>query len=202
MNLGVLLLVSGRVDEGIAQTSRAIELDPLTLRYRGFQGQLLIRVRRYEEAIAALQQVIELEPSFFGWHQSLALAYQLNGQTEEARAALAVSRRLIGEEIRLRSVAPFAYVYATVGEAQTTREMLARIEASAADLEIVPVDAGFAYAALGDRDAAFRWLEAALGERNRELLFLQTHPGFDPLRPDPRFAELLRRTRSQSGGPV
>jgi len=49
------------------------------------------------------------------------------------------------------------------------------------------------YAALRERDEAFRWLEAAYLERAALLLMLKTDPGFDDLRPDPRFQDLLRR---------
>jgi tetratricopeptide (TPR) repeat protein len=47
------------------------------------------------------------------------------------------------------------------------------------------------YAALGDRDQAMAWLEKGYEERFNPGVLLR--PGFDPLRSDPRFQNLLRR---------
>jgi pentatricopeptide repeat protein len=50
-----------------------------------------------------------------------------------------------------------------------------------------------AYLGLGDTDQAFYWLEQAYREQSNILQFLKTHPFFDPIRGDPRFADLVRR---------
>jgi hypothetical protein len=49
------------------------------------------------------------------------------------------------------------------------------------------------HASLGDTDEAFRWLDAAMEEGATGLVFLRVHPRLDPVRHDPRFAELVRR---------
>jgi len=49
------------------------------------------------------------------------------------------------------------------------------------------------YADLGDKERAFQWLDTAYRERDFLLLGLATQFQFDPLRSDPRFAELLRK---------
>jgi pentatricopeptide repeat protein len=50
-----------------------------------------------------------------------------------------------------------------------------------------------AYLGLGDNERAFYWLQEAFKEKSNMLQFLKTHPYFDPLRGDPRFADLQRR---------
>ena len=50
-----------------------------------------------------------------------------------------------------------------------------------------------AYLGLGDNEQTFYWLEQAYKERSNILQFLKSHPYFDPVRSDPRFAELVRR---------
>ena len=49
------------------------------------------------------------------------------------------------------------------------------------------------YAGLEDKDQAFIWLEKAYEERFNRLAYLKVEPLWDPLRSDPRFADLLRR---------
>jgi hypothetical protein len=47
------------------------------------------------------------------------------------------------------------------------------------------------YVSLGDSGQAMSWLERSYEERFNPGALLR--PGFDPLRPDPRFQDLLRR---------
>ena len=49
------------------------------------------------------------------------------------------------------------------------------------------------YAGLEDRDKAFKWLEKACEERFNRLAYANVEALWDPLRSDPRFAELIRR---------
>ena len=48
---------------------------------------------------------------------------------------------------------------------------------------------------LGQKDKAFEWLEKAYQERSGRLVYLGVERAFDPLRSDPRFADLVRRIR-------
>jgi hypothetical protein len=46
---------------------------------------------------------------------------------------------------------------------------------------------------LGDKERAFKWLDVAYQERDLGLLSLKTDFLLDPLRPDPRLAEVVRK---------
>jgi hypothetical protein len=50
-----------------------------------------------------------------------------------------------------------------------------------------------AYLGLGDNEQSIAWLERAYQEQSMILQFLKVHPFLDPLRDDPRFADLVRR---------
>ncbi len=58
---------------------------------------------------------------------------------------------------------------------------------------IDPLNVAYVYAALGEADAAFEWLEKAYERRQMGLTLMRADPRSDPLRSDPRFADLLRR---------
>jgi len=50
------------------------------------------------------------------------------------------------------------------------------------------------FAQIGDVDTALMWLERAVDDHTRDLIYLNVEPAFDSLRPDPRFQQLVRRT--------
>jgi hypothetical protein len=49
------------------------------------------------------------------------------------------------------------------------------------------------YADAGDKEQAFQWLNKAYEERDANIVGLKTDFLLDPLRSDPRFAELVRK---------
>jgi TolB-like protein/DNA-binding winged helix-turn-helix (wHTH) protein len=59
------------------------------------------------------------------------------------------------------------------------------------DMPVVPM--AFTYASLGNRDQAFAWLDKAVERRNWMIIYLKRDKVWDPLRSDPRYADLLRR---------
>jgi len=59
------------------------------------------------------------------------------------------------------------------------------------DWSVVPM--AFTYSSLGNRDRAFAWLNKAVEQRNWCIIYLKYDNVWDPLRPDPRFKDLLRR---------
>lgn len=48
------------------------------------------------------------------------------------------------------------------------------------------------YAGLGDDNEAFEWLGKSCRQRESGMAWMKVHPGFDRLRSDPRFVEVLR----------
>jgi hypothetical protein len=60
-------------------------------------------------------------------------------------------------------------------------------------VQVAPYDMAMIHAALDDKERAFVWLEKVYEDRGLWLTLLRTDPTLDSLRPDPRFAELLRR---------
>jgi hypothetical protein len=72
-----------------------------------------------------------------------------------------------------------------------------RLETRLAAGEDVPLlDLAAARAGTGDKDGAFRALEAAVARNDRGLVLLSRDPVWDGLRSDPRFADIARRSRS------
>lgn len=58
---------------------------------------------------------------------------------------------------------------------------------------VPPYEIGMVYLGLGQKDRAFEFFEKAFEERSGWMAYLKVDPRLDPVRSDPRFADLLRR---------
>jgi hypothetical protein len=58
---------------------------------------------------------------------------------------------------------------------------------------VSPYFFALAHVGMGENGSAFAWLEQAYQERSGWLVNLNIDPALDPLRSDPRFADLLQR---------
>jgi hypothetical protein len=79
------------------------------------------------------------------------------------------------------------------GQKDQARAMLGRMERLSASRYVTPYGIALVHDGLGDADAAFQWLERAVGDRAHWLVWLSLDPRFADLRGDARFAGLLRR---------
>jgi predicted nucleic acid-binding protein len=81
------------------------------------------------------------------------------------------------------------------GRPEEARALLGELESRRRERYVTPVAMVMLYAALGDTEAAFAWLDRAYDERRGWLAYLNVEPMLDGLRGDPRFRRLLERMR-------
>ena len=91
------------------------------------------------------------------------------------------------------SLALLGYAHARLGERNQALRMLEQLEAASKERYTPAFCFAVVYAGLGEKDQAFTWLEKAYEERTSRLGYLKVEPLWDPLRSDPRFADLVRR---------
>jgi len=142
-------------------------------------------------AIEALRKVVEIEPKFGQAHIKLGFSYAHAGMPQEALHEMERTRELMGDNIE--TLICRGYVYAVVGKADEARGILREVLALASREGIKPYRVADIYAALGDREQAFAWLEKAYEARMVENEWLKVTPQMDNLRGDPRYTQLLRR---------
>ena len=90
-------------------------------------------------------------------------------------------------------VSPATKIYC--GEvASALVEAILELKVAAAKQRYVPAY-GFAiaYAALGDKDQAFQWLDQSLQDGGWEITYVKVDPALDSLRSDSRFNDLVKR---------
>jgi TolB-like protein/DNA-binding winged helix-turn-helix (wHTH) protein/Tfp pilus assembly protein PilF len=183
---GMLSMALGRFAEAVAHMERAERLDPLSAAVQSGFGRVLYRARRFDEAIAHLTTAIELEPQTAGSYHRLADVYEEVGRYDDALALHLKAATLLG---RPSGTGPaVARIYARMGKPAEARRML-RSEGTS---QWGWGESATVYAALGDRDEAFRSLSRMFEDRDG-LNYVKTDPRLDSLHADPRWQALLRR---------
>jgi TolB-like protein len=179
--LATLMMALGRLDEGVKLRRRAVEMDPLDVAHIENLADDLLRVGALEEAREMARRAMEILPDSYYSQSVLSEADLLDGKFQ---AALERFRRLPPHR-RLVGIAAAAF---SAGQDQVSLATLAELERDRAGraFEIAAV-----YSWRGDADGAFRWLERAYQERDRNLFSIKNSYLFRRIRADPRYTALL-----------
>jgi TolB-like protein/Flp pilus assembly protein TadD len=187
---GCYLGYLGRYEESYAELRRALRLDPLSSIFNAFLGVIYLYARRYDQAIEQCQKTLELDPNsasawgFLGWAQSCKLRH------EDAIASL---RKCCHIWPGASPIAWLGEAYAAAGYRDEARKVLRQLEDLSKQRYVTPYGRARIYAALGETDETFKWLEAAYRQRANWMVLLKVDPCFDDSRSDPRFQQLMRR---------
>jgi TolB-like protein/DNA-binding winged helix-turn-helix (wHTH) protein/Tfp pilus assembly protein PilF len=184
------LAVRGRFEESFRELAIARQLDPLSVTIQEAEAQYLYMARRYDEAIAATDRTVEIEPNYAWAYFDRGLSCVQKGKWREALADLETARRLDDNPF---NDAVLGETYALAGDKSRARKILAELQARAKREDVSALYPAIIYAGLGEKDAAFAGLEKAFEERATYILALKYAPFYDPLRSDPRFDDLLKR---------
>ncbi|HEY3132941.1 MAG TPA: winged helix-turn-helix domain-containing protein [Acidobacteriota bacterium] len=180
----------GRTDEAIAQIRKAQELDPLSMVIAANLGLIFYHGRHYDRAIEECRKALELDSAFSRAHWYLGLAYAQQLRFEEAIAEFQQAARSGDVTFPL---ATLGHAYARAGRREEAQKVLSELMAASKQRYISPYAVATVYIGLGDKDRAFEWLEKAYQDRSEVFVWLKVEPLLDDLRPDPRFAGLMRR---------
>jgi serine/threonine-protein kinase len=178
-----LLSILGRHPEAIALAQHKAKVNPLESASFTALGERLYEGRRYTEAEAAFRLALDMEPQNLIALGLLGAVYQVTGRADEAV-------RLYGGSDMRES----PYMAAALADAGRRREAMDLLRT--AEPKATPSDyLGFAraYAFLGDKDLAFKWLKRAFDEHGVYIEWAMVSPTYDVLRADPRFDALVAR---------
>jgi TolB-like protein/Flp pilus assembly protein TadD len=187
--LAYVLVHLGRANEALASARRGLELDSATAGDE-YLGTLFL-TGRFDEVIAQAGAVLRNEPTSLVAHSALGMALAERGDL--ARAISILRRTLELQPENPIALAVLGGVYAKAGLTADFQRILQELGTRAQKEYVPPILFAGLYAAIGERDSAFAWLDRAVEERSAFIADLPVHPWWDPLREDPRFRALLVR---------
>jgi TolB-like protein/DNA-binding winged helix-turn-helix (wHTH) protein/Tfp pilus assembly protein PilF len=188
---GEYLAALARFSEANREMETARQLDPLSRFITTDQGYTFYLARDYPRADAAFRRALELDPDFYGAHIYLAWTHMQQLQGKEAAAEFT---RLLEFTHSAPNVLDSFRQAAATGDTQAiNRWILQRQLKRRETMYSSAWRIATCYAALGEKDSAFRWMEKAIEEHDPEMARLRVDPMMDPLRSDPRFQDFLAR---------
>jgi len=185
-----LLAALGRPSESLRESRFARELDPVSPMILGNAGWAAMLNRQPDEAIPPLKRAIELEPGLGMAHATLAIVYAQKGLRSDALAEARTAQEVDHSPLVM---AMSGNAIARAGDLAGARKVLERLREISKTRYVCPYEVGVICVHLGEKNEAFRWLEKAYQVRSQCMPFLKVDPRLDPIRSDPRYADLLRR---------
>jgi serine/threonine protein kinase/Tfp pilus assembly protein PilF len=193
---GTLVLSMGRIEEGITEYKRGLELDPFSNVVNRLLAVGYYMARQYDQAIEQSRNTLELDLNTLMSYRTLGGAYLQKSMFKEGMAEFEKMLAIWPDSAQALSL--LGHGYAMQGQRAEARQMLARLDELSKHKYVPGVCQARIYTGLGDKDQAFEWLEKSYADRSvGGLPYITVDPIFDPLRSDLRFADLLRRMNLQ-----
>jgi TolB-like protein/Tfp pilus assembly protein PilF len=191
MMLGHVLSQTGRHDLARSSMRRARELDPLNPMSHALSSQAEFQARDYPAALEYARRAIALDPEFWIGYIMQGQALDRMNLAEPAIQSLVQAGRFSGQNSK--TVSYRGYVLAKAGRTAEAREVLKSLQTASQDRYVPPYAMALVHAGLGEREAAFEWLDRAYAARDVHLIFLPVDAKWDEYREDERFVALLSR---------
>ena len=188
---GFCSMARGQFTDSIELMKQAQTLDPLSPIINVACGLPFYFMRRSERAIKIYRETLETNASFFPAHLYLGMAYEQNGQYENA--AVEVQKALSYTPDSTFALASLGYIYAVSGDEEKAREIIEHLNRESHKRYVSPYGLAELYAGLKEKEQALTQLEKAAAERSWWLIFAGVNHRFDTLRDEPRFQEILRQ---------
>lgn len=186
LRYALFLIKTGDPADAVAQVDLCRKLDPLSARLVLEAEYIYFFSRKYDEALAldrdGLARNIVSEPN----NHLIGQIDLLRGRNQEAIAELKPSRFPTG-------IGRLGVAYALSGQSSAANAQIRALRSSVDHDGVGAYEIALIEVALGNRDEAFHWLDRGFAIHDKGVTYLRIDPFLDPLRSDPRFAQLLKR---------
>jgi TolB-like protein/Tfp pilus assembly protein PilF len=188
---GHYLITRNRLAEAQAETSLALDLDPVSPLLNSARAETFFYARDYDNAIAQAQRTLEQYPNNLYARFWLASAEREKRMYSEAVPGFAQLSRTMADNPAM--LMAYGHALAVSGDRAHAERVLSELKQLARRRYVPAVYFAVMYLGFGEKDTAFTWFDRAFTERNDRLAYLAVDPLSDPVRSDPRFQRLLAR---------
>jgi serine/threonine-protein kinase len=179
----------------------ARRLEPLSAPIACDVGFTLYATGRFEEAIAACHEAIDVHPSFSRTYVCLARSHAAMGDYETALATCLKGRPLFtGRAFLGQLLATQALAYARLGQSEQAMTVLSDLENDAAEHFVARFDLAIIHTGLDNAGSALDLLEQANERREFWSISIPVEPMLRPLHSERRFRDLSARIFDHGDG--
>ena len=186
-----VLLYRRDFDRALEHARRATEIDPISPAWAVLRALILDWSGRHAEALRYLEETARVHPSAIPVLLHTGMALTNAGRPEEGARKFAEALEIAKDSTQLLALQ--AWALARAGRRDEALRIIRDIEKRGERQPVAAPNLALAWTALGDHDRAFHWLDRALRDRLFLVRIAAVHPGFEPLRSDPRYADVVRR---------
>ncbi|MFN2415818.1 MAG: tetratricopeptide repeat protein [Pyrinomonadaceae bacterium] len=191
--------LDGRYQDALDAYGRMLKINPaerVVVSYN--RARVFLYQHRHDDAAAELELGAQMEPNHPLVKSFKAIICAYSGDLDGAV-------RVMGEVLRRNPAMDGVRPLLAQFRAHTGDHTAARRELTEGALRVgranhdVAYWVASAYALVGERDPAFEWLATAIRVGNENKPWFESDPNWEPLREDPRFAELMARVGDPAG---
>jgi serine/threonine-protein kinase len=185
--------LDGRYQDALDAYGRMLKINPaerVVVSYN--RARVFLYQHRHDDAAAELELGAQAEP---GHPLVKSFAAAISAYRGDLDGAVRLMHEVLRRNPDMDGVRPLlAQFHAHRGEHEAARRELTdgALRVARANHDVAYWVAS-AHALLGDRDPAFEWLATAIRVGNENRPWFESDPNWEPLREDPRFAELMTR---------
>jgi tetratricopeptide (TPR) repeat protein len=185
--------IIGDIDRMFHHTKAASKIAPVSLPVLLQHGFSFCLLDNHEKAIEIFKKILELDPLFRSALEGMALVYVVQGKYDKAIKTVRKYLDLVDAEFK--GGTQLGYIAALKGNkklAQENLEIIKKREEANPNLNL-SLDYAVIYAALGESDKAFYYLNKAVDEKLGAILLIKTMFPLNKLKTDIRYSELLEK---------
>jgi TolB-like protein/class 3 adenylate cyclase len=191
--LAMYYRITGDLERMFHHTKAASKIAPVSLPVLLQHGYSYWLSGKHEKAMETYEKILELDPLFRSALEGMALVYVAEEKYDKAIKVVKKYLDLVDSEYK--GGTQLGYIAALKGNKKLANENLEIIKKRGLanpDLNM-SLDFAVIYAAMGENDEAFTYLNKAVDEKLGAILFIKTMFPLDKLRSDIRYNQLLER---------
>jgi adenylate cyclase len=177
-----------RPDEGLEHMALALDLDPYNTLYKEIYGMNLLFTKRYQDAQALLEGILEIDPESRISQTTLRSVYHMQKKYEEA---FTMWKRTYSNDPQAINALDQGYLE---GGYNMALQKLAEMLIDRSRVTYVPSWwIGTIYTRASLKKEALKWLKKAYEAHDQNMPAIYVDPIFDYLREEPEFIDLVEK---------